>query len=60
MKSRRLLGLEIFDATLNEVIEYLYKIIKEGKKTTVCTVEIKRKTEIVAIAIATGYNVGTK
>ncbi len=33
------------------------KVIKEGKRTTVCLIEIKRKKELVAMILATAFNV---
>lgn len=33
------------------------KVIKAGKRTTVCLIEIKRKSELVALMLATAFNV---
>ena len=40
-----------------DVLRASARIIKEGKKTTVCLIEVTRKKELVAILLATAFNI---
>ncbi|MDD5132515.1 MAG: PaaI family thioesterase [bacterium] len=42
---------------IGDVLVARAKVIKEGKRTTVCLIEIKRKSELVAMVLATSFNV---
>ncbi len=43
--------------SIGDMLTARAKVIKEGKRTTVCLIEIKRKSELVAMILATAFNV---
>ena len=40
-----------------DVLQARAKRLKEGKKTTICLIEVTRKKELVAILLATAFNI---
>lgn len=47
----------LYPVAVGDMLIARAKVIKEGKRTTVCLIEIKRKKELVAMILATAINI---
>jgi acyl-CoA thioesterase len=43
---------------IGDVLTARARMLKKGRSTTVCCVEVMRKKELVAVVLATGFNMG--